>query len=106
MTPSLENIRDAWLEAQAEVESAEEKRDEYGDVLARRAHKILQDRHAYRRSGSFPSISSIDGDKIWFNVSNGIDYSDDFGVGFTLTELEAEGGDRLFHPSDYNRQSK
>jgi hypothetical protein len=98
MDQPLANIAQAWLEKEAERETAEEARDEYGRVLARRAHTILKDAHRIRRSGQFPSVTAVKGDRVTFEVTNGIDYGDDFSVTFTIEQLETS--DRLFSPSE------
>jgi hypothetical protein len=98
MSQSLANIAQAWLEKDAERDAAEEARDEYGHVLGRRAYTILRDNHQIRRTGQYPSVIAVKGDRVTFEVTNGIDYGDDFTVTYTIEQLETS--DRLFSPSE------
>lgn len=97
-----------WQEHTDEIERQEELRDGYAQPLEQAAHKLLRDAHRYQRTGMYPRYRGVhtstdpkfDG-KLRFEISNGIDYGDDFGASFSLEELE--NSSRLFHPSDFEK---
>lgn len=70
--------------------------------LEQAAHAILKARHAYKRSGQYPSLHpegrepddcAITEAGLTFYVSNGIDRADDFAVTLTWQELTASPDD-------------
>jgi len=77
-----------------QIDQAETELYESSRVLAAAATARLEAEHKMRRTGMHASLREViekDGvTSLHFEVSNGIDYGDDFGATFTLAELQED----------------
>lgn len=94
MTDEPENLGQAlawWVAHQQRIEDLKDAQDNFARPLEQAAHALLQAKRSYSRMGMYPSLREVDGDgSIWFSISNGIDYSDDYSAKFTIEELNAD----------------
>lgn len=99
ITPKFLASRVAAIkEIDQQIDSLDDARQEYAAQLERAAHALLQARSRYSRTGMYPRLYQGRGavtyaeafekqGAVYFEVSNGIDHGDDFGVSLTFEEL-------------------